>query len=130
MATVTTTDDRMLRRALTANAEFCMASGLGMAIFSGPLGDWIGAPRWALIVVGIGLIPWGAMLFAFSRRPQLRRADAWTAIFGDDAWVLGTLILVLGFPTALTSTGNAVAVAVALVVAAFAAVQYVGLKRI
>ncbi len=130
MATMTTTDDRLLRRALTANAAFCMASGLGMSIFSGPLADWLGAPRAVLIVVGIGLIPWGATLLAFSSRSELRRADAWTAILGDDAWVLGTLILVLGFPTALSSAGNAVAVAVALVVAAFAVLQYLGMRRI
>ena len=52
--------------------------------------------------------------------PIIRRAEAWTALAGDEAWVIGTLMLVLGFPTALNASGNAVAVLVALVVAVFA----------
>ena len=127
--TATSASDQLIRRALLANGVFCMASGLGMAALSGPLSDWIGAPRLVLVLIGVGLVPWGAMLFAFSRRAEVRRADAWSAIAGDEAWVIGTLILVLGFPTALSSAGNALAVVVALVVAAFAVVQYLGLRR-
>lgn len=129
MATIETSD-RLLRAALLANAEFSLISGLVLALFSGRIGDWIGAPRIVLLVIGLGLIPWGAYLFIAARRDRMRRADAWLAIVGDDAWVSGTLVLVLGFPTALTTTGNAVAIGVAIVVAGFAIAQFVGLRRI
>ncbi len=130
MATMTTTaSDRLLRTALLANAEFSLISGLVLAVFSGRIADWIGAPRLVVLLIGIGLVPWGAYLFIASRREVIRRSDAWSAIVGDDAWVTGTLVLVLGFPTALTSAGNAVAVAVAIVVAGFAVVQFIGLRR-
>ena len=121
--------DGLLRKALAANAEFCMVSGLGMAVFSRQAGGWIGAPTAVVLIVGLSLIPWGALLWYFSRRDAIRRAEAWTALAGDEAWVIGTLILVLGFPTALNASGNAVAVLVALVVAVFAVLEFVGIRR-
>lgn len=121
--------DVLIRKTLAANAVFCMASGLAMVIFSRQLGDWIGAPAATLLIVGLALIPWGALLWLFSRREAVRTAEAWMAVAGDELWVIGTLILVLGFPTALSNTGNAVVVLVAVVVAVFGAGGYLGIRR-
>jgi hypothetical protein len=51
-------------------------------------------------------------------------------IAGDELWVIATLILIFGFPSALNSTGRGVAAMVGLVVAGFATGQFVGIRRL
>ena len=133
MRTLTNTapDTRDLaRRVLAANVAFCLVSGAGMAVLANPLGGWIGAPAVALLVVGLGLIPWGAMLWFFSRRDVIKKAQVWLVIAGDELWAIATLILIFGFPSALNSTGRGVAAMVGLVVAGFATGQFIGIRRL
>ena len=123
-------DDSLIRTALGANGVFCAVSGASIAAFAAPLGDWIGVPTAALLVVGVGLVPWGAMLWFFSRRDVVRKSEAWAALSGDELWVVATLILILGFPSALSSAGIRVVGVVGLVVAAFAIADIVGIRRL
>ena len=122
-------DDSLIRTALGANGVFCAVSGASIAVSAVPLGDWIGVPTAAMLVVGIGLVPWGAMLWFFSRRDVVRKSEAWAALSGDELWVVATLILILGFPSALSSAGIRVVGIVGLVVAAFAIAEIVAIRR-
>ena len=83
-----------------------------------------------VLIVGLGLVPWGVLLWLFARRDPVRTSEAWTAVLGDVAWVGGTLVLIFGFSSALNATGNAIAVLVGMMVAAFGMLEFVGIKRL
>ena len=101
-----------------------------MSLFSARLGVWLGVSSIVVLVVGLALIPWGAMLLIYSRRDEVRKPEATLAMVGDELWVVGSVILVAGFPDALTSGGKVLTLAVAAVIALFAALEFVGIRRL
>ena len=121
-------NDSTIRRALKANAIFSAVSGLVLAAGAVPMSDLIGAPTWLTLVVGIGLLPWAALVWRYSTRDEIRTAEAWSVVVGDEIWLVGTIVLLLMYPTALTAEGNALAAVVGLIVAAFAVAQMMGIR--
>ncbi len=119
-----------LRRTLAANATFSALSGAAMIALAGPLDRFMGLGQsWLLIVIGVGLLGFAALIGLNARRPQMNRAEASLTVASDAAWVLGSVIVVFGFPD-LLSTGGKLLVAVgAVAVADFALFQYLGLRR-
>lgn len=120
----------LLRRALQGNAVFSSLSAIGSFAGAGWLSTHIGAPISVLIALGAGLLAYAAWLLFQATRPQLDRRAAWAAIIADELWVIASAVLVLtGWPD-LTTTGGWVVGIVALLVADFAVLQYVGLRRL
>lgn len=119
-------DTRLLRVAMTENALFSGASGVALAAGSPWLSGWLGAPTWVLVAVGLGLVGWAAEL----RRTAGTVVGGRTAVAGDLGWVVGTAVLLLGWPDAMTNAGRIAAEVVAIAVAGFAAWQAVGLRRL
>ena len=120
----------LLRRTLAANAIFSALSGAAMIAFSGPLDRFIGLGlSWLLIVIGVGLLGFAALIGLNLRRPQLNRAEAWLTVASDAAWVVGSAIIVFGFPDLLGAGGRWLVGLVAVAVADFAFFQCLGLRR-
>jgi len=118
-----------LRRALLADAAVSGAAGVLMAAGAGALQEMLGVPAQMLRVAGLILIPYALELILMSRRYSLPTPAVWAVIATNIAWALASvLILVTGtvHPTAL---GYAFILGQALAVAAFAEVQYVGLRK-
>lgn len=122
--------DRFLRRTLAANAVFSAASGLAMLAAPGALASWLGldAP-WIVAVVGAGLLLFVVDLVRNARREVLDPVRVSVIATADVAWVLGTVVLLVVMPDALSTAGKWAAVAVGDVVAVFAALQIYGLRR-
>ncbi len=122
--------DALLRRTLAVNATFSGVSGVALIVFSGPLDRFmdIGLP-WLMIVIGVGLLGFAALIGLNLRRPQLSRAEAWLTSASDLAWVAGSAIIVFGFPDLLSTGGRWLVGLVALAVADFAFFQVLGLRR-
>lgn len=121
---------RLLRRTLQVNGCFSLLSGVLILILARPLAGWMGIPepRW-LSVLGPGLIVFGGLVLVLGlkRSPPLIQARA--VIWLDWAWVLGSIGLVSLASRYLTTAGLWLVLGVALVVAAFAALQQAGLRR-
>lgn len=122
-------DHTLLRRALLANAAFSGLSALAMAVAAGSVGRLLGSVSPTLLYVIAGALA----LFAFdllhqARSERLSRGRALGATVSDLAWVVGSGILLLIRPEALSQTGLVLVAAVALVVLVLAALQLVGLR--
>ena len=124
---------RLLRAALTGNALFSAVSGVTLVALAGRLPGWTGIGSAALFAaVGAGLLPWAYVLFSGARGkgPLALKSLGRLAIAGDLIWVLGSIILLVARPVTLTTAGVWGVALVADVVALFAFLQFVGLRRI
>lgn len=119
----------LLRYSLTGNALFSVVSGLTFSLGSSAVASAIGLePAWILLVVGLGLLGFAANVAWLASRPSIPLAGAMTIVWGDLAWVVGTVPVVLA--GVLNGMGNTAAVIVADIVLAFALLQYLGIRRI
>lgn len=122
--------DATLRTALRANAIFSALCGAVLAAGSGVLGPWLGIPPTALVVVGVGLLPWAFLLYRNAGRPAPSLPEARLAVAGDVIWVVGSAVLLVLDPLGFTTAGKVAIVVIALLVADFAIWQSIGLGRL
>ena len=109
--------------------QVAVTAGLiALAVLSPWLADFAGIETWIVLVVGLGLIGYSMWLgMAASRRPILR-AEALTAIVGDDLWVMGAAVIIF-FTDWITTEAKVVLGALTLIVAVFGVVQVIGLAQ-
>lgn len=107
--------------------------GLGglLIAFAAPLAVAVGPalPGLALLVVGIGLLPWAAFNLWIATRPGYPRQAATLNVFGDVAWIIATLALVILGGAGLTMLGTLGVVLVGIFVALVCAIKMLGLRR-
>lgn len=121
--------DRLLRRSLQLDAVATGAVG-ALVLAAGPaLDDLLGAPLTLLRPVGLFLVAYAAAIWTVGARPTISRPAAWAALVLNTAWAVDSLVLVVAGPFALTGLGVAFVLAQAAVVALFAALQCLGLRR-
>jgi hypothetical protein len=120
----------LLRTVLRGNTIFSLVSGLVFVIDAGPLSQFTGiAPTIIFTVVGIGLILYAIFLWRVAAPEMPDRRLVWSVIAADALWVLGSIILLFADPLVLTVGGKWAVGIVADIVATFAVLQYVGLRR-
>lgn len=125
----TSARDPMLQKTLRSNAVFSGLSGVLLLAAAGPVGVWIGVSEpWVLRIIGAGLVGFcvALILLARSERPDPRLVLG--ATVADFAWVVGSAVLLAGFPDLLTTDGKVAVAGVAVIVAAFGIGQWVGLR--
>ncbi|MDX1579602.1 MAG: hypothetical protein R3266_14045, partial [Gemmatimonadota bacterium] len=106
------------------------ASGLVLLVGAGPVAAWMGVSSAGLLRrLGLALALFAAGLAWIARAEPLPRALAVGATVSDAAWVLGSALLVLGFPDLLTEAGQWTVFLVAAVVAGLGTAQAAGLRR-
>ena len=120
----------LLRRAMQADAVVSGASGLLLTLLPGPLSALIGfaGPDY-LLAVGIGLIGYAGWLLFSARRPEVNVWAGRLVIFLNLLWAAASAVLLLTEPGLFNGLGQWLVGLVALVVADFALVQYIGLRR-
>jgi hypothetical protein len=135
---MTASSDRLLRRTLWGNAVFSVVSGTMLAVFAGPfaaaavdqpvsvLGLELGM---VLELLGVGVVAFGLLSAWAASREQLPQVWARAIFAGDVAWVAGS-ILVLALPASWTMAGIVGIVALAVIVADLAILEYLGLCRL
>jgi hypothetical protein len=119
-----------LRWVLFADAATCIATGLLMTLGSGQLGEYLGLPAGLLRYSGISLLPFAALLIYLATRENLSSPVVWTVIVLNALWAIQSILLLLTGWVAPTELGSTFVVAQALGVAAFALLEYFGLKRL
>lgn len=122
-----------LRVALMGDAVASGATGLLLSAAASPLADLLGLPEPLLRVAGLVLLPYAAFVAWLGTREAPPRGAVRAVIAINLLWVADSLLLI-GFGPALAGLapgqlGIAFVLAQALVVAGFAAAQWVALAR-
>jgi len=122
-----------LRLALLGDAIASGAMGLLLTLAAGQLAPWLGLPEPLLRGVGLLLLPYAVSVAWIGSRAQVSRLAVRSIIAINLVWVVGSLlILVFGHSLAglaPRALGVAFVAAQALVVAGFAALQAMALRR-
>ena len=127
---VTVAPDYLLRRVLQGNMVFSGLTGLVLTVDAGLLSRWLGIPAaWMLVVIGVGLLgfAWGLFQIAKQNPIDLRQANA--ILFMDVAWVVGSALLLFTGWVSFTTAGWWTVLLVADVVALFAILETIGIRR-
>jgi hypothetical protein len=118
-----------LQRVLAADAATCVATGLLMLFGAGALEPWLGIPPTLMRYAGASLLPIAAFFAYVATRESSPRVLVWAVIAGNAAWSFDSIALLFTGWIAPTALGIAFIMAQALVVALFAELEYVGLRR-
>jgi hypothetical protein len=119
----------LLRRALFADGAVSGAAGLLMFVGARPLQELLHVPEQPLLVAGAILIPYALVLLVEARRSPLGAPFVWAVIAANVTWALGSVLLLFSRIIQPNALGYAFVVAQAIAVAAFAELQYVGLRK-
>jgi hypothetical protein len=120
---------RLLRLALLADAAATAATGLLLLVFSVPFDSLLGLPSALSRTLGLGLLPYAAMVAYLGTRPQVSRGAVWAVIICNLVWVVDSGLLLMGNWIDPTPLGFALVIAQAIAVAGFADLQFVGLRK-
>jgi hypothetical protein len=118
-----------LRFALLADAIASGGTGLLLTFFSGALEGLLQVPSSLLFYSGLILVPYAALIGYLSRRETLPRWSVFAVIVCNVLWALDSVLLTFSGWIAPTALGYAFIMMQAIVVFAFAEMQYVGLRR-
>lgn len=128
--TVNGSADQLLRGVLQANMIFSGLSGLLLAAAATPLSPWLGvSATWPLVVIGIGLLGFAFLLFQIARQSPIDLRQANIIFWLDVAWVVGSALLLFTGWVSLTNAGWWAVLLVADVVALFAILEFIGIRR-
>ncbi len=121
--------DLFLRRALLADAVISGATGVMTMAGSAMLKDLLGLPPALMVYAGLSLLPFAALVAVLATRPQVSRPAVWAVIAYNALWAIDSIVLLMSGWIAPTLLGQVFVAGQALAVAAFAELQYVGLRR-
>jgi hypothetical protein len=127
--TETLSTDRLLRTALRANAGFSGLCGITALLAAGSLASALGIQEKSILPVqGVSLVFFSGLLVWLATRRTIKPALALAIVVMDLLWVLTTAapLLLSGWLTAL---GTEVMIVLASIVLSFAALQYLGIRR-
>jgi hypothetical protein len=120
---------RLLQLTLTVNAVSTALFGAGLVAASAPLAPVLGVSGpWPLVAFGALMLGFAAWVWRVRREP-LDLREAATILALDVAYVVATVVLLLAWPQTLSPIGRLLAAAVGDLVAVFAVLEYVGLRR-
>lgn len=128
--TARTDGGRLLRAALRVDAV--ASGGLGvLGLAAAPLLAEVAGPPAALLRgLGAFLVVFAAGLVLLAARPRPPRGAVRAVVVGNGLWAVGSVLAAVVGGSGLTGFGVAGVLAQAAAVAAFAAVQHVGLHRL
>ena len=118
----------MMKIGLAANAAFSALTGVVLASRSGSLAPRLGIDRAVLVALGIGLVGFAVVVAATARSGD----PTWVrgVVAADLMWVVAAIPLALLRPGGMTDTGGTALMAVTVIVAALAGVQWVGARSV
>jgi hypothetical protein len=119
----------LLRLALEADALVTGANGLAYLALAGPIGDLLSLSAPLLRGVGAFLLVFAAGVYAISRRDPIPAVPVRAVVAANAAWAAGSVVAAIAGWGDPSTAGTVWIVLQALVVAAFADAQILGLRR-
>jgi hypothetical protein len=112
-------------RILRLNAISTAASAVGMLASRGTLYTFFGLDTSLLLdALAVGLLLYAGALYVAAQWQPVTRAMLLAVSAADASWVIGSVVVLLLFWSQLTPVGRSLVIAAALVVEAFATLQY------
>lgn len=121
--------DSLLRFALRSDATLCAALGLLVAMAADPLARLSGLSSTSEWVSGAALVGYGALLYVLAAVPDVRRVGL-GVVAGNVGFAVAVAAVLIGDWLPLTPSGVVLTVSFTVVTLAFAAVQYLGVRRL
>lgn len=118
-----------LRRALLADAVVSGATGVLMLVGAGLVDELLGLPAALLRYAGLSLFPFVAFVFWLAARETPPQSGVVAVIVANILWAASSIVLLFTGWIEPSALGIAFIVAQALVVAVFAELQYIGMRR-
>jgi hypothetical protein len=120
---------RFLRRVMWADAVISGATGVFLWAGAEAVARWLGVPAVLLRYSGFSLLPFAALVAYAATRPVIPRAAVWAIIVLNALWAIDSIVLLFTGWVTPTGLGYAFIAGQAVIVAAFAEFQYIGLRR-
>ena len=120
---------RLLRLALIADAVATAGTGLLMFTMGNALEPVLGIPAALSTNAGLGLLPYAAIVGYLGSRTRIPQGVVWAVVGGNVAWAVASLAALLTQWIDATTLGYVFVIGQAAVVAVFAELQYLGLRR-
>lgn len=121
--------DSLLRFAMRADATLCAGTGLMIAFAADPLSRLSGLSAASEWIAGAALVAYGVALYVLAAAPAIRRIGVGIVVANLAFAVATTAVLAAGV-LPLTAAGVAMMLATVATVLGFAALQYLGVRRL
>lgn len=118
-----------LKFALVADAVASGATALLLAAGAGALSGLLGLPEPLMRYAGLFLLPYAVIVGWVGLRPEIPRNGVRAIIAANIAWSVGSIALLVSGAVAPGLLGSLFVIGQAVVVAAFAVLQAMGLNR-
>lgn len=125
----TTRDVAFLRRVLLADAAVSALTGVLLLAGAGLAAPLTGLPPELLRWSGLSLLPFAGIVAAIALRPLPPRPAVWAVIACNALWTIDSIALPMTGWIAPNTLGVVAVVTQAVAVAAFAELEYLGLRR-
>lgn len=132
MAVQTAQPSHLLRRALRGNGIFCFLSGLALTFGATPIASLMGIADASLIlaIMGIVILGLAVLLWVATARPVVDRGFGLIIFVMDAAWVVASVVVLVTDAFSLTTEGRWMVLIAADIVAVFAILEFIGLRRL
>jgi hypothetical protein len=118
-----------LRKVLMGDALVSACVVVVLTLGAGALGPVIGVPAGALVLVGLALVPWVALLLWTGTRPAVPPGAVWAVIGLNAAGAAVCALVAFGLGSSLTPTGIGFMALNGLGALLLAELEYMGLRR-
>jgi hypothetical protein len=119
--------DSLLRFAMRADATLTGLCGLAVAFFADPISSLTGLTSGQEYAMGAFFVLYGLVVFTLAAMPNLRRVGIGVVV-ANIVYALGAIVAAEAVP--MTVTGVAATLATGVYTAAFAGLQYLGVRRL
>jgi hypothetical protein len=129
MTAITTTPDALLRFAIRLDGVVVALLGVVMVVFASDASALTGLPIAVEYGAGALNIAYGPLAFFLAARDEVRTTGLVLAL-ANILMTVGMVVLVASGVAGLTTTGNALALAIGFYTAAIGGLQYLGARRV
>ncbi len=121
--------DSLLRFAMRLDATLTGLGGLGVAAFANTLASLTGLTPTQMYIVGAAFVLYGMVVYSLAALPKLRAAGGWV-IVANVVCTVASVVVAATDIAPLTAAGVVVTLATGVYTAAFAVLQYLGVRRL
>ncbi len=118
-----------LRRVVQSDGLLCVIAGIVLSLANNLLAVVLGIPAAGLFVLGIVLLVYGSLVVYRAMREPFDRQLAVLVMVGNGLWVLASIAILATGWLPLTPVGWWSVAVLALIVAGFAELQFIGLRK-
>ena len=119
-----------LKKVMLANAIFSATFGMIMLVLNSYITELMGLKiSWLLPLIGVGLLGFAATVAYQATRQVISAMQVKSIVIQDLVWVVASIVVLLTDIGELSYSGKVLIALIAIAVADFALLQWIGLRR-